>query len=1316
MDDLSSEILNADRISEVETILQKAFEDIEFVGELDVDEETFAKIGELLRHGCRFAGRIQKRYLRPATFVTSLVFSARYSNTESRNFWHPYARDVWGLDATPSFQTLCRNYFSSARWELTERFGLEFPVFRWGDVVRPVYWHAIIPAYVQDDFARWFARNLRRISGLSGQELSDFLKERNTDALDVRPLQTFLDNKNTHEIALAIISSLVAATELLAEQQDPADIRALFSSQIRRELWDEYIRRLDTRPVATVSRRRHVRLEWVWSFEEEDWILRLLNLVTASYSKPQLCIWAQSSADQALQDWDNRRFDIWPEQLPNGQWRVREISMNVPDQVDMLNGNIYVYDDGNYCIFQQAIPPLPAGEFQFYRITPQDSYAVSVKAEQLTSGEILVSYRNDLQLLDAANQRLVPLQTDYYVSDIMENRVGHQHIARYALDLPLTIKTEADEIRVEQTRRRIASPKLSDEHRIPNTSKRVPPVYTSNCIHAHFPEVPAVIRALKIHVITPARQYYVPFDTYAEPTEDGYQLDLSQLIPADRIGTYAIDITYDFRSRLASPIEVSVVPHLRFSDPGDDTFHPLNLPRIRVDNIRTETVESPDEATHVEALSNGEQLVTWTDLRTSYCRLHIHQDDRVVPIEWPIQRIYAWFEGTALSTTLLASELDKAKIHFRGRRKAWLHLYIGDHRQPVTLDARGERAIDLRTDQLGVILVDQKSSKVPLRLGLDGREWIIGTFVRKPQIVSFEAEYVHDHDAEAVLISMAFSESLGSELLIKIINLPDCDEIARTASTDQENLFLLDCQLSDGKYRICVFADGEELQLPGPGEFIVKPPSVDIEANHQGNRLSVKYELDNLRLGNYSLAVFDAHGNTIFRETLDPTDDRFEANVDLLPRAQYMLNIFWNGQSLRASPLPFVTRTRSGIAHYDSVLSPSTSALQEHSPSDLISYLIKQRPEAFAGETLFRLATLQPQMMQQYSLEQLEGCWRPLAQISKAHRNTFEPLPTWALAKNALLVETKRNNIFWVYPERIAWRGLAGIGKIKIKTPQEGEIFAYARWSRKGTYTSRLRIWIPSQVPANEIFSDLDELDMWPAYYERLSGTFHGMRTKAMTPGLNRANDTYLVDCAHDYTLVVQHRRTDRALKHVYSPAVSIDRKYTQALLRQRSVGQRNSGHVPDITSAAGYRWVTAAWYRGFVDDDRQRIHLRALADTRNTAGKLSNFEGVMPWILRKYDEPLFSGGLRFLKGMEAQAPTEDGDHMMQLDRHMLALGIILRSYSLKRQSARLEILNRINMTEDQLKTLLERANRTCPDLLEWALTWSEIFIVHSSA
>ena len=1316
MDDLSSRILNADWMSEVEAILEDAFENVEFIGELDINEEAFAKIGEVLCRECRFERGIQKWRLRPAAFITSLVFSARYSNAESRNFWQPYARAVWKMFSTPAFQATCRNYFKRARHELTERFGFEFPVVNWGDVVRPVYWHAIIPAYVRDDFARWFARNLADISRLSKRELSDFLKRRNTDFLTVRPLRNFLDHDDTHDIALAIISSLIAATELLADQQDPAEIRELFSSQIRQNLWDEYIRHSDKKPVVPTSSKRHVRLEWVWSCEEEEWVLRLRNLITESHRKPQLCIWAQTSAEQALQDWSNRRVDIWPEQQTNGQWRVREIPLNVPDQVEMLDGSIYVYDDHDNCVLEQAVPALPSGEFQFYRITQQEMYAVPVDSDQLTSGEFLVSYRNDLQLLDSENQCITPLRTDYYVSNTMQNKVGHQRIARYAIDLPLTIKTETDEFRVERTRRRIASPRLSDRHRIPNTSKRLPPVYTSNLIVVYFPEIPVAIRALKIHVVTPARQYYVPFDVYAEPKGEGYQLDLRQLIPDDRIGTYTVDITYDFRSRLASPIEVSVVPNLSLSGPVGDTFHPLHLPSIQVGKLRTETVESPDEAAQVKALGNGEQLVTWKDLRSSYCRLHICQDDRVVPIEWPIQRIYAWFEGTALANTLLASELDKAKIQFRGRPNAWLNVYIGDHRQGVRLNARGEATIDLHTDHLSVILVDQQSSKVPLRLGLDGREWIIGTFVRRPQITSFEAEYILDRDKESLLISMVFSESLGSNLAIGVINFPDGDEVVSTTSTDRENLFLLDCHLPDGVYQIRVSADGEELQLPNVGKFVVKPPSVVMEANYRDARLSVAYELDNLRLGDYSLAVFDVQGNTIFTDVLDPEDNQFEANVDLLPHSQYTANIRWNGEVIGSRPLPLGSRTNVGPASDNSIVSRSDSASRQDSLDAWLAYLIRQTPEEMTGETLFRLATLRPQLLQQYSAEQLDRLWRPLARIADVNRSTFKPLPTWALINNALLMVTKGATSHWVYPERVAWRGLAGIGKIMLHTPQEGEITAYARWSMKTPFSSRLRVWVPGRDPADAKFSELDEFDMWPAYYDRLSGKFHGMRTRAMTPGLNRANRTYLADCAHDYTLVVRNRRADRPLQHVYLSSDSIDRKYTQAIMRQEANGHLNSQYAQDITSAAGYRQATAEWYKQFAGDNASRNQLRALADTRYAPAKLSTFIAKIPQILQKYDESLLNGGLHFIGGMEGQVRTDSGGDMMRLDRHMLALGMILRSYSLKRQSARLEILKRIDMEENQLIALLESANRVCPSLLEWALTWAEIFIVHSSA
>ena len=635
MDDLSSKILRTESLREIESLLEESIAGIEFIGEVDINEEAFGKIGAELRRNCRKLnwysesvarlahstakeelindllkrnraelkrqGRslwsITVECLRPAIFCASMVFSARYSHDDSRAFWKPYAKEVWDIEYTKEFYDTCRAYFfDTARPYLTEKMGFDLYGSKDGDLVRPVYRHTIIPAYVRDDFARWFAKNLHVMSGFSKEQLSEFLRGQNADAYDVKPLRNFLDNDDTHDIALEIIEELTAATNQLMAQRDAGNIRERFSSQIQQDLWDEYVSELGNKIVVSVSAQRPARLEWVWSFEEEDWVLRLRNLIAEAHQKPHTCVWSLATAEKALQDWDSVSQDIWPEQQTNGQWRVREISMSAADRPVINDGKFYVFDSYDNCIFEQSVPVLPNDEFQFYRITQQGMYAVPIPFKQLTPGEFLVSFRGTLQLLNAEHQVISPQQTDYYVSEIMQNNAGHQHIKRYEISLPVTIDAGTVKHRIERTKRRIAHPRLSEGHRVSNTSKRLPPVYTSNDIFIDFPEISVSTRALNVHVTGPIDDIYEPFDEHAEKEEEGYRLNLSQLIPAEQIGTYAVDVTYGFRSRLASPIEFSVLPNLRFNGPDEGVFHALNQPRIQISNVTTETVESPDES------------------------------------------------------------------------------------------------------------------------------------------------------------------------------------------------------------------------------------------------------------------------------------------------------------------------------------------------------------------------------------------------------------------------------------------------------------------------------------------------------------------------------------------------------------------------------------------------------------------------------------------------------------------------------------------------------------------------------------------------
>jgi len=1320
---LSLQILDSKWVSEIEELLLASLKDVELIGELYITKEVFDKISIALRDQCRFRGKIQPENLYPAIFMVSLVFSGRYSHDETRKFWGPYSRDVWNIKLHTPFYTACRQYFQFAKQELTEKFGFEFPVINDGDVVRAIYWHTIIPSYLHDDFARWLSKNLGRISKLPTQQVSEFIKDPNETKYLARTLKAFLIDDDTHDMAVEIVNELVAASDLLASQQDVMEIKQLFPSLIQQELWDKFVEELEVEALESLTPQRHVRLEWVWSFEYEDWVLRLLNLITESHEKPSLCVWSQVKSKEAL--WNNDYQDeIWAELQPNRHWRIREVVLGTANKSEMIDGFVYVYDEHDNCIYEQAVPSLPCGKFQFYRITQQQKYAVPVDYSQVTSGECLVSYVNSLELRDTDGYLITPIRSDFDISKTMREQVGHEHIGLFKVHLPLVIHEGVFQYRIELTKRRFLNqPTLSSNYRIPNTSDRLPPVYNSNRITLNFDEVAVAIKHLRIHLTTPNGQLYKSFERYAKADERGYSLDLSQLIPDDRIGTYTVDITYGFKSRLASPIEFSVLPHLEFSE-LDNThiYNPLNPPRILIKNVTTEILESPNKLTEIEPVNGNEWQVTWTDLRLSYCRLHIQQYTQIVPLEWQIQRVYAWFEASTLPNHLLLEDLDKARIQFRGQGNTQLALYVDNSYHPVYLNARGEETYNLFTDKFKDILLNQSASVVPLEIAFNMERWLLGTFVHRPQITRFQMDYLVDDNKEWLLLDVKLSESWETVFEIQIISNKTQQTILATTVNTLENPILLNCHLLVGTYVIRIFAEDDELEIPSKNTLSVRAPFIVMEASYDSSNLTVQvsYELDDLRLGDYVLNLLDSNGEIVLSEPIDSADNQFSAIVDLISHARYTAQIRWNDRVIGEALPIFVSGQMSSIAKAPINSTSDTAPLLKDNMETWLHHLIQHPPEKLSQETLFQLATLNPQNLQNYTIEELSGLWKPLARLAEVNRpsywmETYGLLPAWSLLNHAVMMTTNEEQSYWVYPEKILLHGTMGIGKIILDTPQEGKIGGYARWSMRNMFSSRLHVWIPQIDPQKSAYSDLDELDMYPAYYDRLSGKFHGARRSAMIPGFNQEKGTYLVDCVHNYTLLVRINRTSQPLLHMNTSLLSFDRNYTQSILRQQDDLQTKSQNKKKITTAAGYRYATVEWVENYIENKEAKKQLKALVDTADIAGKLSLLLKKIPNILQLSNTTLLIGALRFLKGMEEQVTTQDEHSLMRLDCHMLALAIILRAYSLETQSTKQAILNSIEIDEIELMHLLADANHACPTLLEWALTWSEIFITHGS-
>ena len=71
---------------------------------------------------------------------------------------------VWGLkEASQSFQARCRTYFGDAIAFLTDDYDLDFPQRSSGDLVRPIYRHAIIPAYLEPTFVEWLKSHWQEV-------------------------------------------------------------------------------------------------------------------------------------------------------------------------------------------------------------------------------------------------------------------------------------------------------------------------------------------------------------------------------------------------------------------------------------------------------------------------------------------------------------------------------------------------------------------------------------------------------------------------------------------------------------------------------------------------------------------------------------------------------------------------------------------------------------------------------------------------------------------------------------------------------------------------------------------------------------------------------------------------------------------------------------------------------------------------------------------------------------------------------------------------------------------------------------------------
>ncbi|GAF97126.1 unnamed protein product, partial [marine sediment metagenome] len=199
---------------EFEIFLLNAYKHFDLIGEIPFSRRSFEYICDLIQQRYIKNGRNKITQVPPALFVASMVFCARYSEEEARKFWEPYADLVWKTKSDQYFQAVCRKHFLASKSFLLENYDFLFPIINEGDVVRPIYYQAVIPYYLQSKFAKWLVERFEQLLDFSIDDLPNVLqKEKSLDYVPPR-LRNFVQQSETRDTAAKLIQQMAKAIRL----------------------------------------------------------------------------------------------------------------------------------------------------------------------------------------------------------------------------------------------------------------------------------------------------------------------------------------------------------------------------------------------------------------------------------------------------------------------------------------------------------------------------------------------------------------------------------------------------------------------------------------------------------------------------------------------------------------------------------------------------------------------------------------------------------------------------------------------------------------------------------------------------------------------------------------------------------------------------------------------------------------------------------------------------------------------------------------------------------------------------------------------
>lgn len=807
----SLESFVASDIQKLENHLLNAFERFEIIGELPLSQENFDYLCRLIQKRYIFHQKFKIDHVPPAFFVMTMVFCARYSEEDARRFWEPYAKRVWNVDSTQYFQLKCREHFIDCRRYLAEKFGFDFFVKQEGEVVRPVYYQAEIPYYLQSSFAKWLVDQFEVLLKYSVKDLPAILQEETSLDYVPKRLKDFIRQEETKDIAALLIQEMAKAVKLFQVTEQFETVKSVMNSPIQQSLWVEIYEQLIRRDIELSKVREYsAKAYWGWDAGSSEFHLRLSHIRSSRKEKPILLIWAEKGAKSLRKQ--EIIEDIYPFELGNGDWEIEPITLRKWGDFD---GEIYILSEDfdlevsadsqqEHVIYQKPVPVL-SQPLVFFEAKLNDSFAKG-KERIDRDGDWIVISKNPIDVIDSNGESLQ--FESQYLPELLTH-YGYSTIRKYAIHLPITIRMNEQDFsfKVPETAT-VLQHQIIGQEPLDGLSSNVPPIFRSPQVKIIFNGIFPQPELSKIWLSVQKGTAFVKsislFELFKQnllqQTGNSFAINLKGFLETP--GAYSFNLLHNLQSLIEEPINFSYLPGFDCEGPDPDiVYSPINPVDISISGIDCDQIKpyQEDKVKMIEA--ENKVILRWKELKHSECRFSIQWDGNNILLCWPINRVSAWIDGEGGKKEVVEEDVPRIILHARGKPYeplSWIVVNNGKRRN-IQLDARGEFNEPLEHSVLRDMLKQTEYAISTVRAELRGMSWEVFAF-KKKSIIEIRSVNL---EGSKIIIELKQSEILLGEYTVQVTS-KDQTRLPTIISDKQPlpNKIEANIDIVPGKYQI----------------------------------------------------------------------------------------------------------------------------------------------------------------------------------------------------------------------------------------------------------------------------------------------------------------------------------------------------------------------------------------------------------------------------------------------------------------------------------------------------------------------------------